>query len=840
ISIALYLLAGCSKNAEKSEGSGDGSQRPETAVVQGSLIVPSGSTSEKMGDKKVTLMDESGNNLGEGTTTPNGTFAIQIGSGAAKFRLAEGTKTQIPPFVYIKSLFLDSTASSKTALGVKDSFMIDSTKQTMENGTPTFKSGDHTIAKVGAIYGKITLETNESPIGIDIYVPGTTHIAKTDGNGTFLLGFLPRGNHTIRADKDGYGSLEWSNVLVKNQQTTDIGEAKMRISSGPRVASFTLSDGTNIALSASIKLKIELRGATRYRVSELSDFRDASYQPVDVNAASMTVPFTIGGSDGTKTIYLEATDSNGLSASSSLEVIFDTKVPTAPTFYIKSSGAQNGYSNTTSPSLFVSSCDDITYLLLTENADTKPASADITLSCPLALTTGVPVTISSQDGTKNVYLWVKDRAGQVSAAANAGTVKLDTVAPTLTVTPDARAYNETISVSATAGTEVNVYYTFDLTTPTALSPMVPSTGKLVLASAATIKLIAIDYAGNSSSVVERTYSIDRDAPILASITLTSGSSLTNSTSVPLTLSCQSATYMALAETASDLASSSSWVAYSASYTHTLSNTTEGTKTIYVKFRDDAYNIIGGNGDYSVSFTLDTTAPASGYITLQNPESPTGAFNAPLAWTHTYENESNMTFYVEVFDSAGYASGEYSGTALRQLSTTANSIMISPPLDTAGTYYWRVQPADAAGNRASFWVTSGDAKKIQIKQFATAYMSKKDLYGDSSKDQYFARSMVSLGNNVIAYSILDTDYAGLSQSCYNCGAVKIYNYSTNTLLATLTEYLNKENGYGHKLITCDLVDGGNPELVVTAPGYVATKDGIQYRRAGAIFVYDTST
>ncbi|MFK5282583.1 carboxypeptidase-like regulatory domain-containing protein, partial [Lacticaseibacillus paracasei] len=87
-------------------------------------------------------------------------------------------------------------------------------------------------------------------------IPGTTYIAKTDAEGRFIVGFLPAGTYDVRADRDGYGSLEWQNVVVKRQDTTALPESLMRVATGPEIELFALGSGGTVALKPLVDLKL--------------------------------------------------------------------------------------------------------------------------------------------------------------------------------------------------------------------------------------------------------------------------------------------------------------------------------------------------------------------------------------------------------------------------------------------------------------------------------------------------------------------------------------------------------------------------------------------------------
>jgi hypothetical protein len=611
-----------------------GSAIEGAVTVTGQLALDSTLQTSNTGEQKVSLTDESGAVIAEGVTTEAGTFAIAINSGSS---LTASAEAPVPRFLYVKSLFLVPEQQSKTAVGAKDPIVLDARDLKVgADGVRKVETGDHAVRKVGAVAGAVTLETGDSAVGIDIFVPGTTHIAKTDAEGNFLLGFLPRGTYLIRAEKDGFASREWTNVAVGDQQTVDLGSATLQISTGPQINSFTLHslDATN----GRADLRLRLAKAAKYRISKSQDFSDTVFKPVDITLPEIAVDMEFNPSAKLITIYLEAADSDGLSATSQLV-------------------------------------------------------------------------------------------------------------------------------------------------------------------------------------------IDLEAPSAGSVRINNSNAIANSASLPLALSATGATRMKFAEAAAGL-TSANWEDFASTYTYTLQSLTEGQRRIYVAFADNAGNITGANGEISAEFTLDRTAPDVNGMTLLFPETPTGAFNTPLAWLTNYPGETNLSFDIEVCSDVDCSD------VVRDMTSTTNNTIISPPLASAGTYYWRVRPHDAAGNIGD-WVYSGNAKKFKVQLFATGYLSKRDISGEAQSDLAFARSLNRVDANTIAVSVGSHNDAN---DCPQCGIVKLLDLTTREFNYTLTENLDRSAVFGQRVVACDLDNDGTDEIAVSAPGMSKSINGVSYNNAGAVFVY----
>ena len=142
------------------------------------------------------------------------------------------------------------------------------------------------------------------------------------------------------------------------------------------------------------------------------------------------------------------------------------------------------------------------------------------------------------------------------------------------------------------------------------------------------KVKAVNSTSQSIFSSVRSFTIDSQAPTDLSISIEGGSVYTASTSVTLTLSATGASKMMISNYANF--SGASWETYTTSKSWTLTST-DGTKTVYFKAKDNA---VGDNGDSNYAnvadaindtIILDTTAPIisspfpTGTITNTEPE-----------------------------------------------------------------------------------------------------------------------------------------------------------------------------------------------------------------------------
>jgi len=78
---------------------------------------------------------------------------------------------------------------------------------TAEQGTKR-RVGTLALRETGAIAGVLTVEGLEDAIGTDVYVPGSSFLAKTDATGRFFILEVPAGSFTLRAERDGFRPAE--------------------------------------------------------------------------------------------------------------------------------------------------------------------------------------------------------------------------------------------------------------------------------------------------------------------------------------------------------------------------------------------------------------------------------------------------------------------------------------------------------------------------------------------------------------------------------------------------------------------------------------------------------
>jgi hypothetical protein len=213
-------------------------------------------------------------------------------------------------------------------------------------------------------------------------------------------------------------------------------------------------------------------------------------------------------------------------------------------------------------------------------------------------------TLPSGDGSKTVYVQLKDEAGNVSAAAISATILLDSTMPAQPIlTPSTTDPAQRVSITiAYAGDAVETTYQIND------GAITPYTGPFVLTSNATVTAFAKDGAGNVSSAALTVNNIDTTAPS-GTVSFKEGT-VTPNASVTLLLN-DGGTGAAQMQFSDDNATWSGWEAYSGSKAYTLP-AGDGNKTVYVQLKDAAGNVSAAA--ISATILLDSTPPAQPTLT----------------------------------------------------------------------------------------------------------------------------------------------------------------------------------------------------------------------------------
>jgi len=412
--------------------------------------------------------------------------------------------------------------------------------------------------------------------------------------------------------------------------------------------------------------------------------------------------WTLTGGDGTKTVYVKYKDNLGnLSASISDTIILDTTPPTG-TISINN-GAQ--YTNSTSVTLILSASDAHSGV-----SKMQFSNDGVVFSSEENYATSKSWTLTGGDGTKTVYVQYKNNAGDSSGPIG-DTITLDTTPPTGTISINSGdGYTNSISVTLTLSASdahsgvSKMQFSNDGVVFSAEENYVTSKS-WTLTTGEGLKTVYVQYkdnAGNWSGSISDTIILDTTPPT-GTISINSGAVYTNSASVTLNLSASDSGGVSKMQFSNDGVVFSSEEDYATSKSWTLT-TGDGTKTVYVRYKDNASNwsvsisdtiildttpptgtISINSGDEStdstlVTLTLSATDAVSGVSKMQFSNdgvvfSSEEEYAISKSWTLT-DGDGTKTVYVRYKDNAGNWSGPISDTII--LDTTPDS---DPPTGT---------------------------------------------------------------------------------------------------------------------------------------------------------------
>lgn len=307
-------------------------------------------------------------------------------------------------------------------------------------------------------------------------------------------------------------------------------------------------------------------------------------------------------------------------------------------------------------------------------------------------------SLASGDGTKTVYVTLKDAAGNVAKVSD--TIVRDAVAPTnptLTVVPG----NARVDVSWTAATDaLSGIASYKLVYATGAAPATCNAGTVAYSGNARMaahtsavngmqyfyRLCAVDGAGNLSAGVTGSArpAPERDSPTGA-VVIQGGAEYTKSTAVTLTIAATDAsgvTTMCLSNTTA----CTTFVAYTASKTWTLS----ATGKVYVWFRDAWGNTSAAPA--SDSIVVDKTAPAVATFTA----SPS-AGRVAMTWSAAVDAGSGTGSYKLVGAKSVTAPGCASDANTLYSGMLTSFTHVSA---ASGKWSYRLCAIDLAGNMST--------------------------------------------------------------------------------------------------------------------------------------------
>jgi hypothetical protein len=565
------------------------------------------------------------------------------------------TESNTPPAASAVSLtpapnnYTAATAGSKTLYAwVRDAAgnvsavftgqpcVIDTTAPAVTSFSVPAISGNLTVSSITltasdniGVTGYLITESNTPPAAsaVNLTPAPTSYSAATAGSKT-LYAWV----------RDAAGNV--SALFTGQPCVIDTTKPTISTFTVPAYSASTTINGISVTAADAI-------GVTGYLITE-------STTPPAANAVTVfpePTSFTASGT-GVKTLYVWARDAAGNVSAlyTGRSVIIDTIRPTIDSFTVPATSASltiSGISITASDAIGV-----IGYLI-TESSTPPAAGAVILTPAPTSYT-------ASTAGTKTLYAWARDAAGNVSSVFTARTCSIDTSIPTInTFTVPAFSASLTISgISLSAADNIGVsgYLITESATPPAASAvtLTPAPTSYTAASAGfkTMYAWSRDAAGNVSALFAgQTCVVDLTKPVVNSFTIPASSTSLTVSGIAVSASDNTGVTGYLI-TESSTAPAAAAVTLSQPPTSYVA-TSSGSKTLYAWARDAA-----GNVSLSKSAVVTINPVVGSYPSLQNAYNtvPSGGllFIGEGTLTETFTANRNVTVTVEGGYDAAFA------------------------------------------------------------------------------------------------------------------------------------------------------------------------------------------
>jgi hypothetical protein len=433
----------------------------------------------------------------------------------------------------------------------------------------------------------------------------------------------------------------------------------------PPTGTISINSGAGYAVSTSVTLTLSASDSSG--VSKMQFSNDGVAFSCEEDYAT-SKSWTLTAGDGTKTVYVKYKDNSGIwSGPIGDSITLDTTPPTG-TIAINNGDV---YANSTSVTLTLSASDahsGVSKMRFSNDGVVWSPEEDYAMSKSWTLTTG--------DGTKTVYVQYKDNAGNWSSSIS-DTIILDTILPTGTILVNngvvyANSTSVTLTLSASdSGSGVSKMKFSNDGVVFSSEEDYGISKSWTLTTGDGTKTVYVQYkdnAGNWSSSIGDTITLDTTPPT-GTILINDGDESTDSTSVTLTLSASdSGSGVSKMKFSNDGVVFSSEEDYGISKSWTLTDG-DGTKTVYVQYKDNAGNWSGLISDTIILDTNPDPNPPSGTISING-----GA---------VYTNTTSVTLTLSASDISGVSKMQFSN----------DGVVFSSQEDYATSKSWTLTDGD---------------------------------------------------------------------------------------------------------------------------------------------------
>lgn len=303
----------------------------------------------------------------------------------------------------------------------------------------TTDAGTGTMTLTGSISGNVTLDGQSDHTGIDVYIAGSSFTAKTDSSGNYSITGLPASTYaTLRAEKDGYGYSELTNIVVVSDTNTAVDRMILFISTGVD-GYVTINSGATTSSSRTVTINLYYSNdATLMKISEDEDFTGVSWEAV---AKSDSYTFA---SEGAKTIYVKFADANGLETSAfTASITVDLFGATEGSFTLSTAALTPSSSTIGDVVLTMTIPQNATAMKVDTNSSFTNASSWLSLPTNNTHTYSFSNNVNSC-GTQTIYVKYKDADAFESENHSASLNVNCWITMSTTNAPEARSYHSTV------------------------------------------------------------------------------------------------------------------------------------------------------------------------------------------------------------------------------------------------------------------------------------------------------------------------------------------------------------------------------------------------------------
>ena len=598
----------------------------------------------------------------------------------------DGSKT-----VYVK--FKDAAGNISTP--VSSSIILDNTPPT---GTSISINNDDAYTRSTAVTLTLAAGDANPPITMCFSNDGTTYTSPWENYATSRPYNLPTGDgsKTVYVKfKDAAGNI-----------STPVSSSIILDNTPPSGTSIKINNGDAYTRSTAVTLTLAAGDANPPITMCFSNDGTTYTSPWENYATSR--PYNLPTGDGAKTVYVKFKDAAGnISTPVSSSIILDNTPPSGTSIKINNDDA---YTRSTAVTLTLAAGDANPPITMCFSND------GTTYTSPWEnYATSRPYNLPAGDGSKTVYVKFKDAAGNISTPVS-GSIILDNTPPSGTSISinNGDAYTRSTAVNLTlaaadANPPITMCFSDDGTTYTSPWENYATSRPYNLPAGDGSKTVYVkfkDAAGNISTPVSSSIILDNTPPSGTSIKINNGDAYTRSTAVTLTLAAGDANPpITMCFSNDGTTYTSPWENYATSRPYNLP-TGDGSKTVYVKFKDAAGNI---STPVSNSIILDNTTPTGTSISINNGDAYTrstavtltlaaGDANPPITmcfsndgttYTSPWENyatsrpynlptgDGSKTVYVKFKDAAGNISTPVSSSIILDMTPpTGTSISIN--------------------------------------------------------------------------------------------------------------------------------------------------------------------